>query len=192
MESTREWLPGIVVKVHPETWEVDVRLSGKHSSVVRRCKVIGNFLPEEDVESDGKIKKEKVGKVIVGMLNGFVQSPVAIPIHNVMSPGGDRKNYVYWSEHLNFKITIDRSGNLEISNNKKDLLQIRIQEKDGTIRIDTPGTSIVQKQSDESITINCKNANINASEKASVACGASSMEVNPVAVFIKAPTISLA
>jgi len=106
-ESQREWTPGIVTAVHPDTWEVDVQPLHSTSGTVRRAKVIGHYLPEVHTA-------ERQSKVIFGRLDALQQAPIAIPIHNTMIPPADKPNFVQWLELLDFRITINRSGELEI------------------------------------------------------------------------------
>lgn len=148
-ESKTEWQLGIVRRVYPESWEVDVELLYSVNGVIRRAAILGPFLPE--VHADGR-----PSHAVVGWLDAFQQSPVAVTLHNTLCPIPDRKDYVYWSEHHGFRITIrepghqgelraaDQVGELEIRSLKGGRpLQVRIIEAGGVIRIDTPTTRIV-------------------------------------------------
>ncbi|MBI4516713.1 MAG: hypothetical protein HY699_12950 [Deltaproteobacteria bacterium] len=139
-ESQREWRTGIVTAVHPETWEVTVRLLYGTSAVVRRCKVLAHFLPEKhQTNPDGTENPERQSKVLVGYVDAYQQAPVAVPIHNPIIPDHLKAAYVFWSEHLRYRLTISRAGVLEIRNLNGDAVARMVIEQDGPfIRFETP------------------------------------------------------
>lgn len=172
-ENRQEWESGTVVAVHPDTWEVDVRLSSTSSAVLRRVRVHSHFLPEVHT-------KDRQSRVIVGWLDARSQSPVALPLHHAITPRGDKSNHVFWSEHLRYRIRITRDGVFEIRNLTGDVLcQIQIIEQDGVIRLDTPNTHIVMNDAKgsidaectETLTAKCKNAKVEAEENVDVQAG---------------------
>lgn len=177
-ESQREWQVGLVVAIYPDTWEVDVRLLYGSSAVVRRAKVLAHFLPELHAKNpDGSANPARQSKVLVGRVDAYQQSPVAIPIHNVIVPDAEKPGHVFWSEHLNFRLRVDRAGNLEIRNLKDGReLRLRIEEDGGVVRVDTPRTRIILRdedggvtiECDETVTVNCKNARVTADQDARV------------------------
>lgn len=158
-EARREWQLAIVKAVHPDTWEVDVEPVHTTSGIIRRAKIYSHFLPEvHGIGPDEKTAMpERQSKVLVGWLDAYSQSPVAIPLHHLVAGVEALANLVYVSEHLHFRISINREGVLEIRNAKEGapLLQIRILEQGGVVRIDTPKTRVVLKDSDGSVTIEC-------------------------------------
>lgn len=158
-ESQREFVPAIVTAVYPDTWEVDVALAYSSGATVQRCKVQGIFLPEVHTE-------DRQSKVLIGRLDELQQAPIAIPIHNTMIPDEEKADHVYWSEHHGFRIKIrepghqgelrpgDQVGELEIRSLKGErLLQVRIQEDGGVIRLDTPKTRVVLSDDEEKIEV---------------------------------------
>lgn len=149
-ESKREAYAATVEAVHPDTWEVDVRSLYASAGIVRRVKVLGHYLPEVHT-------RERDSKVIVAWLDAYQQAPVCWPIHNTMMPAPELKaNHVYWSEHLAYRMRITRDGVLEIRNAAGPLLQIQVLEEDGVVRIDTPRTRVILRDSDGSITAECE------------------------------------
>lgn len=160
-ESRIEPQLGAVIRVYPDTWEVDVRLIHSSSAIIRRAKINGVYLPE--VHS-----AERPSHAIVVWMDGYQQSPVALPLHNTIAPPAARKDYVYWSEHHGFRVTIkepghlgalrpdNQVGELEIRSLKGGRsLQIRIIEDAGVIRLDTPTTHVVLTDDDGSVAIAC-------------------------------------
>jgi hypothetical protein len=188
-ESRRDFKLGYVIRLYPETWEVDVRLVHDTSGVVTRCKVASHFLPEvHKTDFSGEADESRLSFVLLGRIDAYQQGPVAIPIHHPIAiSDSDKGQYVYWSEHLGFRVTIkqdehpkgDRTGELEIRNQKDDrLLQIRILEDRAVIRLDTPTTRIIMDDTakgitiecDEKVQVTCKNATVDAEEKVEVNC----------------------
>jgi hypothetical protein len=145
-ESQREWTPGIVTAVHPDTWEVDIQPLHSTSGTVKRAKVIGHYLPE--VHTD-----ERQSKVIFGRLDALQQAPIAIPIHNTMIPPADKPNFVHWLELLDFRITINRSGELEIRQTAGGEVIASFRIHGGNLTVDVAND----------VTVNCTNAAVNAS-----------------------------
>lgn len=164
-ESKREWYAATVLAVHRDTWEIDVRALYGSAGRIRRVKVLGPFLPEPETDVLDS-------KVVVGWLDGHQQSPVAIPIHNTMIPDAEKAAHVFWSQHLAYLIRITRDGQLEIRNTKGPLLQVRVLEADGVVRLDTPKTHLVLKDADGSIEAECEgNAKVAAGGNVDVTAG---------------------
>lgn len=153
-ESQHELTPGIVTRVYPDTWEVDVRPLYATSGTVRRAKVIGHYLPEVHTE-------ERQSKVIYGRLDATQQAPVAIPIHNTMIPDADKPNYVHWLQLLGFRITINRTGVLEIRHSSDDETLLSLRIHDDNLTVDAQGD----------VTINCANAKVVAEGNVGIEAG---------------------
>jgi hypothetical protein len=157
-ESRRELTLGVVTDVHPDTWEVDVRLQNSTSSTIR-AKIASHFLPEvHEIGSDGKTPVPgRQSKVFVWRVDAYSQGAIAIPMHHLIAGLEQLGAHVFWSEHLNFRITINRQGTLEIRNAKDGgpLLQVRMIEEDGVIRLDTPKTHVALKDADGSVAVQC-------------------------------------
>lgn len=158
-ESKTDWQLGLVRAVYPATWEVDVELAYAVNGVVRRARVAGVFLPEIH-------KPERPSHALVGWLDAFQQGPVAVPLHNTLCPPGERKDFVFWSEHHGFRITIREPGHtgelrsgaqvgeLEIRSLKGGReLSLRLVEDGGVVRIDTPTTRIVLDDDENKVEI---------------------------------------
>lgn len=145
-DSQREFTPGVVTAVHPETWEVDVQPLYATSGKTRRAKVIGHYLPEVHTEA-------RQSKVIVGRLWANQQAPVAIPVHNTMIPDNQKPDFVHWLELLDFRITINRSGELEIRQTADGEVVASFRIHNGNLTVDVAND----------VTVNCTNAAVNAS-----------------------------
>lgn len=195
-ESQRTLRMGVVVDVHPATWEVDVRLIDETAALIPRCKVQGTYLPEKhDTGPDGQPQKGRQSKVYVGWVDGSSQAPMAFPIHNVMIPADQKANYVLWSEHLNVRTTINRQNELEVRvTDDGKLYRFRIQKNGGVVRTDTPSTRIVQTESDKSIEAHCDGdltatcANATVTADSSVKVKAASAEVEAGTIKLKGAT----
>lgn len=176
-ESLHSWIPGHVIAVHPERWEVDVQLRYSSGGRVPRCRVVAHWLPEVH-------REERPSLVLVGWADAYLDGPLAIPVHSFVMPDAQYPDHVYWSEHFGWRIKIQQpgrgpnsptapqTGELEIrtTNTKEGPLSIRIQEEAGVIRLDTPDTHIVMRQDAKSIQIiatkdvfvQCENAIVDA------------------------------
>ncbi len=186
---------GIVIAVHRDTWEVDVRLTDETAAIVPRCKVQGHYLPEvHNVDADGNALKlgGRQSKVVVGWLDASCQNPVAIPVHNVIVPDSEKANHVYWSEQLRARITINRQNEFEIRIADGDnLYQFQIQRADGIIRAKTPTTMVELNDAAKSITARCdgdliaecKNAKVTAASDVDVEAGGN--------IELKAPNVKI-
>jgi hypothetical protein len=153
-ESQREWMLGIVTRVHAATWEVDATLAFGTSGIVRRCKIVGPFLPEVHTDS-------RQSKVLVGRLDAFQQAPVAVPIHNVIVPDDQKASYVYWSEHLAWRIRISRGGVLELENTTTG--QRLRGEQDGPFwRLTTPACSVLLDDGGNLVQLDAENIHLGA------------------------------
>lgn len=162
---------GIVTAVHHDTWEVDVRLLNTDRGEVKRCKVVSHFLPEIhlDQNSDYPDRQEKV---VVLWTDAYQQSPVCLPLHNVLVPDAEKANHVLWLELLKYRIRITRDGELELRNYQGPVLQIRVLEEDGVVELRTPKTSVVLKDADGSIAASCEgNATVDAGENIEATAG---------------------
>lgn len=134
-ESQREWTLGVVTAVYPSAWEIDAQPVFGTSGIARRCRVNGPFLPEVHTEA-------RQSKVLIGRLDAYQQAPVAIPVHNVIIPDVQKAAHVYWSEHLAWRIRIDRAGVLQIENTATG--QRLRGEQDGPFwRLTTPACTLV-------------------------------------------------
>lgn len=198
-ESRREWAQGIVIGVHqgdgpedPLGWTVDVRLSYRSSGILRRVHIHDDFLPELHTMT-------RQSKVLVGWVDGYQQGPVAIPLHKAIISRADKAQYIMWRQHQRWLMRIKASiatpdtpaefEILNLTNGKK--LQLRLQEQDGVIRLDTNHTRIVLHDADQSITLHsdhdlhasCRDADVQALGKVDVAAGTSAT--------VKAPKITL-
>lgn len=173
---------GRVVTVYPESWEVD--LDAEVGGVVERALVIGQRLPEVS-------SADRPQWCVFGFASHQHGGAVCWPVESRL-PGQrmSRADLVEYDEILNWRFTIDRSGNLELRNAKGDqLLQLRIQENGGVIRLDTPSTRIVMREEDASIelhcdkslTATCKDATVTADTDATVNAGGQ--------ITVKAPTL---
>jgi len=184
-ESKREWYAATVLTVHRDAWEIDVRALYGSAGRIRRVKVLGPFLPEPETDVLDS-------KVVVGWLDSYQQSPVAIPIHNTMVPDAEKANHVFWSQHLAYLIRITRDGQLEIRNTKGPLLQVRVLEADGVVRLDTPKTHLVLKDADGSIEVQCEgDAKLDAGGDVDVTAGGSLSAKAAVEVDVEAPIMRI-
>lgn len=151
-ESQQEWILGVVTRVYPETWEVDVQPFSHASGAVRRCKVHGVFLPEVHTEA-------RQSKVLVGRLDAYQQAPVAIPIHNEIVPPAEKAGHVYWSEHLNWRLRITRGNVIELVNTETG--QRLRGEQDGPLwRLETPSCSLLLDDAGNLVQLDAENIHL--------------------------------
>ena len=192
-ESQRQWLLGIVTRVYQDVWAVDVQPVYATSGLLPRVKVVSHFLPEVHTA-------ERQSKVLVGWLDGFQSAPVALPLHNTIMSPADKAALIYWSEHHRYLTRIkasvaapDTPAEFEIRNaTGETLLQIRMLEHDGVIRLDTPSTRIVLKESDQSIEVHCDGTlTATVGGDANVDVGGDATLTADGHVQIEAPTITL-
>jgi len=168
---------GIVERVYPDSWEVDILAAD--GGRVSRAVVLGPRLPEISAQFKGG-RTDRPQWVLYGFASHLHGAPVCWPIESRET--NDRANWVYYAEVLDFRITINRQNELEIRNTHGEtLLQFRIQETDGVMRLDTPHTRVVLKDADQSIdihcdkplTISCETATVNVDKTAVVNAGES-------------------
>ena len=147
---------GTVKAVYPDAWECDVL--AEDGGIVQRALVIGSKLPELSTAE----RPQWVEYAFASHLQG---RPVCRPIQSRL-PGArlPRASYVYFDEIVakqadgtvkGFRITVDRSGNLEILSLTDPLRQIRILDQDGVVRLDTPSVRAIFNESDKSARVQC-------------------------------------
>ena len=138
---------GRVVAVNDVTWEVDIE--SEDGGLISRAMVIG---PRLQQSSTGD-RPQWCKFALAGNRHG---RPVCWPIESRL-PGErtPRKDVVYYDEVQNFRETITREGVWELRNSKGPLLQLRILEEGGVIRVDTPKVRAVVKDEDGSIDVHC-------------------------------------
>lgn len=160
---------GIVLESYPD-WHVDILTAG--GGVIQRAMVLGPRLPEKSTDA-------RPQWVYFGFADHSHSQAWCVPQPSRL-PGdrSSRKDFVYYEEVGNYRITIDRTGVLEIRNtvSAEVLQQIRIFEADEVVRIDTPTTRAILDnkaksitfEADETVTVNCKNAIVNTEEDTTV------------------------
>lgn len=151
-ESQQALNTAIVVKVYPDTWEVDVQPTYGTSGIVRRVKVVSPFLPEVHTP-------ERQSKVIIGRLDGFQQSPVAVPIHNTIIPPEQMAAHVYWSEHLTWRISITREHVIQILNTDTGMT-LRGEREGPFWRLSTDGCSLLLDEAGQLVQLDAANIHL--------------------------------
>lgn len=183
---------GTVQAVHPASWEVDVLTA--NGGLVLQVLVLGPRLPEIST-------KDRPQWVIIAFPDALQGQPVCWPIESRLpGPRLPRADFVYYDEVLNYRITINRENELEIRNtNGAVLCQLRIQQINGVIRLDTPSTSFVLQESDKSAalrtkgdtTVIAKNADVTVDESATVTAGQDVTMKAGNAINLQATSINL-
>jgi len=164
---------GTVLHVYPQAWEVDVL--AEYGGIIQRAAVIGARLPE--VSAD-----DRPQWVYVFWAHATHGQAFCLPVSSRL-PGTryDRDGLVYVDEIRGYRITVrepghpteNQVGELEVRSEKGGrVMQLRVLESGGVVRIDTPNTSLVLHDDEGGVTIectetariNCKNAVIEADE----------------------------
>lgn len=135
-----------VAAVYADSWEAD--LLTEDGGTIYRAIVQGPRMPEVSTPT-------RPQWAIFGFAHHEHGSAICWPFASRLT-NIHREQWVYYEEVLNFRITINRDNELEIRNTNGDVLcQLRIQQIDGVIRLDTPGTRLVLKEADKSIDLHC-------------------------------------
>lgn len=183
---------GRIIEIYPRSWEVDIE--AEDGGVVQRAIVVGPRLPEKSNDA-------RPQWCVFGFASHLHGRAVCWPIESRLPAARTpRADVVHYDEVLNFRTTIDRAGNLEIRNAKGGrLLQIRIKEDGGVVRLDTPTTRVVlnddaksiEVHCDETLTATCKNATVTADQNVDVTAGGNANVKATGSLTLKAASIQI-
>lgn len=121
-----------VERVFPESWECD--LIAEDGGRVQRALVLGPRLPEISTPARPQF-------VVVGFAAHLQAQPVCWPIDSRLT--NDRGGFVWYSEALNWRITINRDNQLELRNaNGAAVTRFVIQQDGPFIRLETPSVKV--------------------------------------------------
>lgn len=168
---------GIVLAVYPREWAIDILAA--NGSIVRRATVVGSRMPEVSTT-------ERPQWALFGWIDHSEGSAWARGINRELPAGrADRGDFLYYEEAGRFRISIDRSGTLELRNRAADdtaddapVHRVVIQEADGVVLLETPNCRLRLRESDQGadltvsgpVTINCQNATVTVTETCEVRC----------------------
>lgn len=184
---------GIVVGVHPESWEVDVLLA--RGGVVERAVVMGPRLPEVST-------RERPQYVMVDWIDAQHAMPIASPVASRV--GGTRRmrsGFRYFEEFYNYRITEDHQGTLEIESQREGKqLTVRVKESSDEIEIEGKGGQHVRIrlgldgniliEADKAVDVTCQTASVTAVNTVDVKCQQATVDAD-ILVNITAPLIGV-
>ncbi|MEO8753197.1 MAG: hypothetical protein ABI624_11035 [Casimicrobiaceae bacterium] len=129
---------GIVVRSY-DTWEVDIRAAD--GSIVPRVPVTGPRLPEASTPE--RPQWVVFGHAMHGQGHAWCQ-----PMPSQLSARRfSRRDFVYYDEVGNYRLTINRAGEFEVRNTRDGrLYQVRILEATNTIDLVTPSSDVTLRE----------------------------------------------
>lgn len=164
---------GIVRKVDPKSWEATIETHD--GALIERAIVLGSRLPDLN---EGEFS-DRPQYAVVWFCDAKVGRPVCLPVSSrLVGSRVNRENFVWYDEVKHYRMSIDTDGNYEVRTDNGELY-FRIEENDGIVRLRTPRTTIVMKDADGSILIECeeklkvvcRDAEVNVGRDASVSVG---------------------